>query len=108
MDRLHLMPGDSSRALYASIDRYRDLGRLQHRLTDYQTALAGSANSGEAGADLAALLATLDSAQQSEADNIQSLAQAELDQRRDGIDGYLKAAYFAAARATDSTLETAQ
>ena len=112
MDRLHLTPGDSSRALYAGIDRYRDLGRLQHRLADDRTALADSANTGGAGApvppDLSALLATLDSTQQSEADNIRFLAQTELEQRRNSIDGYLKAAYFAAARATDNTLGTAQ
>ncbi len=115
MDRLHLMPGDSSRALDASVDRYRDLGRLRHRLTDDQATLSSGAGNGgadtaalPASPDIPALLATLDSAQRSEADNIQSLAQTEIEQQRKSIDGYLKAAYFAAARATDSTLGSAQ
>ena len=112
MDRLHLMPGDASRPLYASVDRYRDLGRLRHRLTDDQAVLSGSgamdAPALQNLADIPALLATLDAAQQSEADNIESLAQAELEEQRRGIDGYLKAAHFAAARATDNTLGSTQ
>ena len=107
MDRLHLMPGDSARPLYASVDRYRDLGQLQHRLSDDQAQLSANA-AADAGAppaaDIPALLTALNSAQQAETDNIQSLAQLELDQQRQSVDTYLKAAYFAAARATDNTL----
>lgn len=114
MDRLHLMPSDASRALYASVDRYRDLGRLRRRLMDDQAALSSVAGSGTTDAttlpatpDIPALLTTLDSAQRSEADNIQSLALSELQQQRNSIDGYLKTAYFAAARSTDNTLGSA-
>ncbi|MDB5976518.1 MAG: hypothetical protein JWR07_3278 [Nevskia sp.] len=110
MDRLHLTPGDSTRPLYASVDRYRDLGRLEQRLNDEQAAVASSASANSASTlpDLPSLLAALDSARQAEADNIRFLAQAELDQQFQSVDAYLKAAYFAAARATDETLGSAK
>ena len=110
MDRLQLMPDDSLRPLYAGVDRYRDLGRLRHRLAQEQTALSANTAATAAATPLVdgipTLLAALDSAQQSEVEGFQSQAQLELDRQRQRTDDYLKAAYFAAARATDSTLGT--
>jgi hypothetical protein len=108
MGPLNLTPSDSARPLYASIDRYRSLTRLQQDLTDEQTlisrAAGGGTSTGRAIPDTTALLAALAAALRSEADRLQSLAQTELDHQRQGIDEYLKIAYFAAARATDDTL----
>lgn len=105
MDRLHLSPGDALRPLYARVDRYRELGRLRQQLSAHQAAVSlNPANEGAA-PDVPALLTAIDAVQRSDVSDIQALAQDELDQQGQRIDEYLKVAYFAAARANDSTLE---
>ncbi len=111
MHRLNLAPNDALQPLYASIDRYRDLMRIQHRLADYDSELhsTGSTDSSTppAAADIPALLAALNAARQSESDEIRDLAQADLIRQHRGVDGYLKVAYLAAARAADNSLALA-
>jgi hypothetical protein len=102
MDRLDLPPEDSAAALYASVDRYLNLARLKHGLAELRSALAGRTG---ASADSSDLLTQLASAQLTEARTLNALAQQQLDLQKDGIDGYLKVAYFAAARASDNNLD---
>jgi len=102
MDRLGLPPEDSATALYASVDRYLNLERLKRDLADLRAALASHAGMAS---DNASLLAELGAAQATEALTLDALAQQQLERQKDGIDGYLKVAYFAAARASDNNLE---
>jgi hypothetical protein len=98
MDRFGLPPEDSATALYGSVDRYLDLARLKRRLAEQRSALAAR---GSAAPDGAGLRAELGSAQAAEGLALDALAQQQLERQKDGIDGYLKLAYFAAARASD-------
>lgn len=102
MDRLDLAPDDSSGALYNSITRYADLSRLRNRLRDLQSEMAAQGRQGPG--EITPLLADLDSSLQTETRILRAVAQRKLEQRRDNIDGYLKAAYFAAARDEDNRL----
>jgi hypothetical protein len=102
MDGLGLPPEEDDAALYSSVDRYLNLARLQRGLGELRSALAARAG---APADSAALLAELGSAQAAEAQTLDALAQQQLEQQKGGIDGYLKLAYFAAARASDDKLD---
>jgi tetratricopeptide (TPR) repeat protein len=100
VDRLNLAPDDSSGALYNSIARYADLSRVRDRLRAIQNRLGTQGR--ESPIDVTSLLAELDTSLQTEGRILRTLAQRQLEQQRENIDGYLKMAYFAAARDSDN------